>query len=86
MVTFTRLPDGAWGLRGTKRDGMAAGAVVDVHKFDGTLVPMTVGEIITEWSDGAVLAKVGASGDRAPRKTSASRKAPRKASKAGAVL
>lgn len=66
-VTFSRLKDKSWGLRGP---GLKPGITVPVEKKDGTVVRKTVGKVL--WAgDGVSLATIDESGTAAPAPTSA---------------
>ena len=58
MVTFSKLKDGSWGLRGPVSE-IVSGVVVTTVRKDGKTAPQTVGKVI--WTDGAfALATIGA--------------------------
>jgi len=62
MVTFTKLRDGSWGLRG--RD-LVEGQTVTVTKRSGERQTATVGRVVWRGRDGTCLAtKSGGSGRR----------------------
>lgn len=68
-ITFSKLKDGSWGLRGP---GLKAGATVTVEKKGGQTVRKTVGKIL--WTgDGVSLATIDESGT--PTSAPAARKA-----------
>lgn len=75
MVTFSKLKDGSWGLRGERGDVLTPGAQVDVVKRDGTRRRITIGRVVATYSDtGCTYATIGADGE-APAKAPA--KAPK---------
>jgi hypothetical protein len=57
MITYTKLRDGKWGIRGK---GLRVGAVVDVRKLDGTVRQERVGKVLWTGSDGVSIAQVDA--------------------------
>lgn len=86
MVTFCKLKDGSWGLRGERGDVLTPGAQVDTVKKDGTRRRITVGRVIATYSDtGWTYATIGADGE-APAKAPKAAKAPSEATKAAKRL
>jgi hypothetical protein len=59
MVTYTKLKDGSWGLRGPVSE-LQAGRVT-VSKKDGTSKVEVVDSILVTFEDGNGLAKIGRS-------------------------
>ena len=65
-ITYTKLRDGSWGLRG---HGLTAGATVRVTKRDGSSKTETVGRVL--WTgDGVSLATIAGGGGSTRRSTS----------------
>lgn len=62
-ISYTKLRDGSWGLRG---HGLADGVTVVVVKRDGTRKTETVGRVLWRGTDGLALATI-AGASSAPR-------------------
>ena len=65
MITYSKLRDGSWGLRGA---GLVAGASVVVTKKSGETKAVLVGRVLWTSPDGATsLATVAGNGGSPPR-------------------
>ena len=56
-ITYTKLEDGSWGVRGVQ---LQPGAVVQVVKRDGTTRQETIGRIVQRDPSGVLSATIGA--------------------------
>jgi len=65
-ITYTKLRDGSWGLRGPS---LTAGVTVAVSKKDGSQKHETVGRVIWQ-GDGVCLATIDSCRDSSPRTSS----------------
>lgn len=55
MVTFAKLNDGSWGLRGPQKE-LVTGRLVTVSLRDGTVQTAIVGRVLAQFQDGNALA------------------------------